>query len=62
MSERIQHIATTTAYITGGSTAAAGMLTLNEWALIIGIVTALGTFTVNLIYKHLHYKLAKKDE
>lgn len=59
MQEKIQHVVSSTAYATGGTTAVFGMFGLNEWALVIGIVATVATAVANLIYKHLHYKLAK---
>lgn len=41
------------AYLTAGLTAALGGLTLQDWALLTGMATALGTFLVNWWYKRL---------
>jgi len=38
-------------YITGGATAGAGALTLNDWAIVVGIITTVATFGLNWYYK-----------
>ena len=39
-----------TAYLSGAGTAVSA-LTLQDWALIVGIATSVGTFLVNWYYK-----------
>ncbi|WP_447874756.1 phage holin family protein [Serratia fonticola] len=39
-------------YWAGGITAMGGVLSLNDWAMIIGIACTAGTFGVNWYYKH----------
>lgn len=53
---------TTTAAAYGASlgTAAGASLTVNELAAVIGIALAVVTFVVNLVYKHLNYRLKKE--
>ena len=43
-------------YITSVCTAVAGGVTLQEFALVIGIVATIGTFLVNWYYKHKEFK------
>lgn len=50
-------VTSTVSYTAGVSTATAGALTLNDWALICGIVVSLGTFVLNWYYRHKTYKL-----
>ncbi|MBR9778448.1 MAG: hypothetical protein GYB52_06940 [Rhodospirillales bacterium] len=50
---------TLTNYAATGAGFLAG-LTANELVAIISIVIALGTFFLNWIYKHKHYRLAQK--
>lgn len=33
-----------------------GLFTLSEWAIVIGIVTTIGTFFINWYYKHKDYQ------
>ena len=37
----------TTSYVTAGATAAGGLLSLSQWAIIIGIIATLATFALN---------------
>lgn len=46
-------------YLSGLSTAVAGAWTLQEVALVCGIVTSVGTFIVNTVYKHLERRDAQ---
>lgn len=46
-------------YTTSGVITIWGGLAINEWLAITGIVLGIGTFIVNMVYKHLHYKLDK---
>lgn len=54
-------IASTVSYTAGVSTATAGALTLNDWALIVGIIVSLGTFAVNWYYKHKTVKILARQ-
>ncbi|RLV61065.1 hypothetical protein D5018_03910 [Parashewanella curva] len=47
----VQKGITTTAYSASGITAAGGFLSVNEAALAIGILSAIGTFIINWVYK-----------
>ena len=47
-------------YVTAGTATVVGF-TFNEWLTLGGLFFVAATFVVNSIYKHLHYKLAKKD-
>ncbi|ELV2782380.1 TPA: phage holin family protein [Enterobacter cloacae] len=38
-------------YWFGGLTAMGGVLSLNDWALIVGILCTIGTFGINWYYK-----------
>lgn len=48
------------AYLSGVSTSVAGALTLQEVALICGIITSLGTWGVNWYYKAAERRDAQK--
>ncbi|CND88205.1 Uncharacterised protein [Yersinia nurmii] len=48
-------------YWLGGMTAALGALSLNEWAIIIGIACKIGTFAVNWHYKRKEFQLQEKS-
>ena len=37
----------TTSYVTASATAAGGLLTLSEWAILIGILATIATFALN---------------
>jgi len=50
---------TLTTYAASGTGFLAG-LTTNEKVAIFSVVIALGTFFLNWIYKHKHYRLAQK--
>jgi hypothetical protein len=40
------------AYGWGAFTAMLGALSLNDWAIVIGIICTVGTFALNWYYKH----------
>ena len=42
---------------TGSATAVFGALSLNDWAIIIGIVCTIGTFSINWYYKRKEFQL-----
>ncbi|MHA3258805.1 phage holin family protein [Yersinia pseudotuberculosis] len=44
----------------GGLTTTIGALSLNDWAMITGIVCTLGTFGVNWHYKRKEFQLREK--
>lgn len=46
------------AYVFSGVSAFFGAMTLERVALLIGIITAIGTFVINWYYKRKHSKLA----
>lgn len=48
-------------YITSGGWFSYGALTLNDIAMIVGIVTGLGTFVVNWYYKRKEFKLREQE-
>lgn len=53
----------TASYVTSGAVVAAGQFTLQDLAVWVGIVTAIGTFLLNAYYKYLERKdrLAERD-
>lgn len=57
--ERMSNSSSTATYVASGGTVAVGTLTANEVAAFAGVFIAFATFVVNIVYKHLHYKLAK---
>ncbi|SUB82011.1 Uncharacterised protein [Pragia fontium] len=44
-------------YLFGGICTALGALSLNDWALIIGILSTAGTFAVNWYYKRKEFQI-----
>ena len=48
-------------YITGGSLFSWGTITLNDVAMLVGILTGLGTFVVNWYYKRKEDKRLEAD-
>ena len=44
----------------GGLTTMMGALSLNEWAMVVGIVCTAGTFIVNWHYKRKEFQLRNK--
>lgn len=57
--ERMSNSFSTAAYVASGGTVAVGTLTANEIAALAGVFLAFATFVVNVVYKHLHYRLVK---
>ena len=57
--EQSAEIAGKAAYASAGGTFVAG-ISLNEWAIIIGIVATVVTLLMNLYYKQKHLDLARK--
>ena len=53
----MNHTSSSIAVGAGSATAMFGALSLNDWAIIIGIVCTIGTFVVNWYYKQKEYKL-----
>ncbi|EPK3134587.1 phage holin family protein, partial [Morganella morganii] len=49
-----------TAYIWGLITSVLGVLSLDQWAMLIGIICTIGTFLVNWYYKRKDYLLRIK--
>ncbi len=58
---RMDKYSSGSSYWLGGITAAFGALSLNEWAIIIGIVCTIGTFGVNWHYKRKEFQLREKS-
>lgn len=46
---------------TSSATAMFGALSLNDWAIIIGIVCTVGTFALNWYYKRKSFRLLEKE-
>ena len=57
--EQSAEIAGKAAYASAGGTFVAG-ITLNEWAIIIGIVATIVTLLMNWYYKQKHLDLARE--
>ena len=49
--QRMDKIREWLSYWVGGLTTMGGVLSMNDWAIIIGIVCTIGTFGVNWYYK-----------
>ncbi|WP_347254372.1 phage holin family protein [Leminorella grimontii] len=54
---RMDKYSTGSAYGWGAFTAMLGALSLNDWALVIGIGCTIGTFVVNWHYKRKEFEL-----
>ncbi|MEM0651860.1 phage holin family protein [Klebsiella huaxiensis] len=50
-----------TAYGWGAFTAMLGAMSLDEWAVIIGIICTLGTFVINWYYKRKDFELRREN-
>jgi len=61
VSDKMSTITTATSYITSGSAVALAAFTVNEVVAISGLVLGVLTFTVNIYYRHKHYKLEEKQ-
>jgi len=59
--EKISQVITQASYTTSGGATAIGVLTVNEWAAICGVILATATFAVNWHYKRKHYHLIKQQ-
>lgn len=57
--ERAAEVAGKAAYTSAGGTLVAG-LSLNEWAIIVGIFATVLTLCMNWYYKQKHLELARK--
>ncbi len=55
-----ERVATGTSYAVGAATSIFGTMTANEVAAYGGLLIGVLTFVVNVIYKVLHYRLAKR--
>ncbi|MDE9495978.1 phage holin family protein [Xenorhabdus bovienii] len=51
-----------TAYAWGTFTAIFGAWSLNDWAIVVGIICTVGTFAVNWYYKHRELNRREKDK
>ncbi|AKH63881.1 MULTISPECIES: phage holin family protein [Photorhabdus] len=58
---RMDKYTSPTAYTWGTFTAMLSALSLNDWAIIIGIICTVGTFGVNWYYKHRELSRNDKD-
>jgi len=52
---------TTTSYLTAGATTAGGLLSLSEWALLIGIIATVATFALNYWVQIQSLKMAERE-
>ena len=57
----MSHTSSSIAMGTGSATAMFGALSLNDWAIIIGIVCTVGTFAINWHYKQKSFRLLEKE-
>lgn len=53
---RMEKIREHISYVVSWLTTAVGALSLNEWALITGIICTIGTFIINWYYKEKEYR------
>ncbi|MDX7989250.1 holin [Xenorhabdus sp. 12] len=59
---RMDKYTSPSAYGWGAFTAMLGALSLNDWAIIVGIICTAGTFAVNWYYKHREFNRNGKDQ
>ncbi len=57
---RMDKYSSGSSYWFGGITTMLGALSLNEWAVLIGIICTVGTFVVNWHYKRKEFQLREK--
>ncbi|HGJ5890453.1 MAG TPA: phage holin family protein [Arsenophonus apicola] len=48
-------------YLWAGATTAIGILTLEQWVAVVGIVCTIGTFLINVYYRKKEYKLKERQ-
>lgn len=53
--------AATTSYVTAGTTAVGGLLSLSEWAIVIGIIATIATFGLNYWVQIRSLKMAERE-
>ncbi len=58
MSEKVT---ATSSYVTAGATTAGGLLSLSEWAIVIGIFATLATFGLNYWVQTRNLKMAERE-
>lgn len=57
---KMERYSSGSSYWFGGITTMLGALSLNEWAVLIGIICTVGTFGVNWHYKRKEFQLREK--
>lgn len=57
-----ERVATGASYIASGGTFTAGVLSINDWGVIVGMACAIGTFAVNATIRILRYRKGLKEE
>ena len=58
--ERAAEIAGNAAYTSAGGTIVAG-LSLNDWAMVVGIIATIATALLNWYYKQKHLEIARRN-
>ena len=58
--ERAAEIAGNAAYTSAGGTIVAG-LSLNDWAMLVGIIATITTALLNWYYKQKHLEIARRN-
>lgn len=58
----MEKFTTACAYSSSLSTAVFGAITLNDWALIFGIVFSIATFGLNWYYRHKEYRFRTRAQ
>ena len=59
--DAVVSIASKASYVASGGAIILGGFTLQEWAAIVGVMTAIGTFGVNWYYQHRRLQLVRQD-
>ncbi|AEL73756.1 holin [Yersinia pestis] len=57
---RMEKYTSGSSYGWGAFTVMLGSLSLNEWAIVVGIACTVGTFTINWHYKRKEFQLREK--
>ena len=54
-------VTATSSYVTAGATTAGGLLSLSEWAIVIGILATVATFGLNYWVQTRNLKMAERE-
>jgi hypothetical protein len=54
-------VTATSSYVTAGATTAGGLLSLSEWAIVIGILATVATFGLNYWVQTRNLRMAERE-